>query len=94
MEEGKRLINLSHVCSMLGVDSTTKIKSTKGRPTPMVITSGFPLNAPFKEIKSDLFRVQESLMVPNYEISEGFARPDEGTTRRIPINRLYDCTIL
>ena len=36
MEEGKRLINLSHVCSMLGVDSTTKIKlanQRKNQPT-------------------------------------------------------------
>ena len=93
IEEDKRLDNLNDACGMLGIDASNTIKNENIRPTELAFTSGMPPNSKFEDIKDNLLRLQESVLVPTYEENNGFNHPDDGTVQRIPLNS-DQCIIL
>ena len=93
MEEGKALKNLSEVCDMLGMNPTATIDCIKSRPTPLVISTGFPPCASFQDINNEILRLQETILLPNYKFGEYFTRYEPDTRKRIPIEKSL-CIIL
>ena len=89
MDEGRRLENLSDVCSMLGVDTTvtnSNGSSELKNPIPMVNALGFRPKAPFEEIDDDLRKLCDSVIIPTYNEADK-------EYQRIPISK-QSCSIL
>ena len=95
MGEAEKLVNLTSVCDMLGIDAATKIDYFEAKSTPLVITTGFPPYAPFHEISSDILQLQETILLPNKEHSGHFIKYDESEEmiKRIPLSHC-ECNIL
>ena len=89
--------NLSSVCDLLGINPNTTIINSSLEPpkhVPLVITTGFPPNAPFEHIKTDLRRLHDGILTPAFDTSEDEISPsDRSTIKRIPISS-SDCIIL
>lgn len=97
LEEGMTIKNLSIVCDLLGINPNTTILNSSLEPpkhVPLVITTGFPPNAPFEHIKTDLRRLHDGILTPAFDTGEDEISPsDRSTIKRIPISS-SDCIIL